>query len=187
MVRLDGPGPSAGSNSSRSTFGSGRFGTGNTRLTRCRPPGRWIPPRPLLTDKKRRPATEPAGRESHPRTARPSSGSAEPNKAADPATRRRLVDVSSITSRRETLASTHPNCPRAMAAAMRTFSSSFRSVASAEVTSVLISMTSKLRLAECHARMSMDPEARTPPYVTSTRASQPSNPRRPTMVEATNA
>jgi hypothetical protein len=71
-----------------------------------------------------------------------------------------LVELDSTTRSRETLAACQPNRTRARFAASRDFSSSFRIVASADVSSVLISMTSKVRVSGCHARRSMDPDER---------------------------
>ena len=70
-----------------------------------------------------------------------------------------MVELSSITSRCDTLAASQPNRSLATAAAMRAFSSNFRRTASAELISVFTSMTNSVRVEACQARMSMEPDA----------------------------
>lgn len=99
-----------------------------------------------------------AGAASHRRSAVPLTGSAASKKAELAPTRRLLVEVSSIASSLALADGVQPNRSRASAEAIRTFSSSFRNVASPDAIAVLTSRTSSVALAGCQARMSIEPE-----------------------------
>ena len=89
---------------------------------------------------------------------RPSTGYAARSIARCAATRRWLVRLSAMTSQTDTAAGFQPRSA-ATCAASRRFRSSVPTVSWTSTSSVLSSITRSVRLAACHARMSMTPRS----------------------------
>ena len=121
----------------------------------------------VVSARNQTPAIAPTGRRIHSRSSIVRAGSAASSSARAEATRRRAVVSSGITRIRATDRGRQPNWRWTNVGASRTFSLSFRSVASIEVRSVFTSITAIARSTWRRQSTSIEPRSPNSEYVTS--------------------